>query len=190
MIVNFAERAHNHNWELDPVIRSLLDTDFYKLLMLQFIWKHYPDDPRVVLASQPHQRGPPRRHVLARGTHPPDGARAALAVSPVGTGLARRQHLLRPQRNFRARLPGMAGTRFPPIGLRESPSKTASIDLTFDGLWTETTMWELYALSILERTQDPSQHEKTARVRTRHPLCPRQNKTLEQDRAPPRRSRS
>jgi hypothetical protein len=24
------------------VIRSLLDTDFYKVLMLQFIWKHYP----------------------------------------------------------------------------------------------------------------------------------------------------
>src|ERR1039457_7576860 len=42
MIVNLAERAHNHNWELDPVTRSLLDTDFYKLLMLQFIWKHYP----------------------------------------------------------------------------------------------------------------------------------------------------
>src|SRR5436853_4119530 len=42
MIVNFARRAHNHNWELDPVTRSLLDTDFYKLLMLQFIWKHYP----------------------------------------------------------------------------------------------------------------------------------------------------
>ncbi len=42
MIVNFAERAHNHNWSLDPVTRSLLDTDFYKLLMLQFIWKHYP----------------------------------------------------------------------------------------------------------------------------------------------------
>src|ERR1700689_5952802 len=42
MIVNFAERAHNHNWALDPVTRSLLDTDFYKLLMLQFIWKHYP----------------------------------------------------------------------------------------------------------------------------------------------------
>src|ERR1039458_5509017 len=42
MIVNFAERAHNHNWDVDPVIRSLLDTDFYKLLMLQFIWKHYP----------------------------------------------------------------------------------------------------------------------------------------------------
>src|SRR6187402_1874551 len=41
MIVNFADRAHNHNWELDPIVRSLLDTDFYKLLMLQFIWKHF-----------------------------------------------------------------------------------------------------------------------------------------------------
>ena len=42
MIVNLAERAHNHNWQLDPITRSLLDTDFYKLLMLQFIWKHFP----------------------------------------------------------------------------------------------------------------------------------------------------
>ena len=42
MIVNFARRAHDHNWEMDPITRSLLDTDFYKLLMLQFIWKHFP----------------------------------------------------------------------------------------------------------------------------------------------------
>src|ERR1700733_9650685 len=43
--VNFAERAHNHNWKLDPIVRSLLDTDFYKLLMLQFIWKNFPALP-------------------------------------------------------------------------------------------------------------------------------------------------
>ena len=42
MIVNLARRAHDHNWELDPIVRSLLDTDFYKLLMLQFIWKNFP----------------------------------------------------------------------------------------------------------------------------------------------------
>jgi hypothetical protein len=35
MIVNFAEPAHNHNRELDPVVRSLLDTDFYKVLMVR-----------------------------------------------------------------------------------------------------------------------------------------------------------
>src|SRR5881227_2811539 len=42
VIVNVARRAHDHNWELDPIVRSLLDTDFYKLLMLQFIWKNFP----------------------------------------------------------------------------------------------------------------------------------------------------
>jgi nicotinate phosphoribosyltransferase len=42
MIINLAERAHNHNFEADWICRSLLDTDFYKLLMLQFIWKHFP----------------------------------------------------------------------------------------------------------------------------------------------------
>jgi hypothetical protein len=29
------QNARITNWELDPVVRSLLDTDFYKLLMLQ-----------------------------------------------------------------------------------------------------------------------------------------------------------
>jgi nicotinate phosphoribosyltransferase len=42
VIINLARRAHDHNWELDPITRSLLDIDFYKLLMLQFIWKHFP----------------------------------------------------------------------------------------------------------------------------------------------------
>jgi len=41
VIINISRRAHDHNWELDPITRSLLDTDFYKLLMLQFIWKHF-----------------------------------------------------------------------------------------------------------------------------------------------------
>ena len=65
MIVNFAERAHNHNWELDPVTRSLLDTDFYKLLMLQFIWKHYPKDAGVVFTIEPYFVGTPGGHVSA-----------------------------------------------------------------------------------------------------------------------------
>src|SRR5215469_9808387 len=51
VIVNIARRAHDHNWELDPIVRSLLDTDFYKLLMLQFIWKHFPGT-RAVFSLQ------------------------------------------------------------------------------------------------------------------------------------------
>jgi nicotinate phosphoribosyltransferase len=38
---DIARRVYNHTWKLDPIIRSLLDTDFYKLLMLQMIWGLY-----------------------------------------------------------------------------------------------------------------------------------------------------
>ena len=39
-MLDLATRAYNHNYNMDPIIRSLADTDFYKLLMLQFIWDH------------------------------------------------------------------------------------------------------------------------------------------------------
>src|SRR5689334_8770726 len=41
--LDIAQRVYNHAWKLDPIVRSLLDTDFYKLLMLQMIWARYPD---------------------------------------------------------------------------------------------------------------------------------------------------
>jgi hypothetical protein len=44
-MIDFATRAYNQSFNIDPVIRSLLDTDVYKLLMLQFVWKWYPDIP-------------------------------------------------------------------------------------------------------------------------------------------------
>ena len=44
-MMDFATRVHNHNYRLDPIIRSLLDTDFYKFLMHQFIWMLYAQVP-------------------------------------------------------------------------------------------------------------------------------------------------
>jgi nicotinate phosphoribosyltransferase len=41
--IDIAKRVYDHTWRLDPILRSLLDTDFYKLLMLQMIWGLYPD---------------------------------------------------------------------------------------------------------------------------------------------------
>lgn len=40
---DIARRVYNNTWKLDPIIRSLLDTDFYKLLMVQMIWGLYPN---------------------------------------------------------------------------------------------------------------------------------------------------
>src|ERR1700712_249506 len=42
-VTDIAKRVFDHTWKLDPIIRSLLDTDFYKLLMLQMIWGLHRD---------------------------------------------------------------------------------------------------------------------------------------------------
>src|SRR5712675_953291 len=42
-VTDIASSTYNHGWRLDPIVRSLLDTDFYKLLMLQMIREFYPD---------------------------------------------------------------------------------------------------------------------------------------------------
>jgi nicotinate phosphoribosyltransferase len=149
MIVNFAERAHNHNWELDPVTRSLLDTDFYKLLMLQFIWKHFP-----------------KTHVSFSLFNRSSAVRLAdlFAIQDLTHQL---EHV-RKLRFRKSELVWLAGNTF--YGRRGifEPAflewleqdftlsdytlsiKDGQFHLSFDGLWTETTMWELYALSILD----------------------------------------
>src|ERR687894_1271865 len=38
-----ATPVYNHTWKIDPIIRSVIDTDFYKLLMAQTIWKRHRD---------------------------------------------------------------------------------------------------------------------------------------------------
>ncbi len=149
MIVNFAERAHNHNWELDPVIRSLLDTDFYKLLMLQFIWKHFPKTqvqfslinrhPSVRMADIVHieELKVQLQHVRGRRF------RKSELVWLAGNTFYGRRGIFEPaflewlEHDFR-------------LSDYHLSVHDGQIHLTFDGLWTETTMWELYALAILD----------------------------------------
>ena len=148
MIVNFAERAHNHNWTLDPVIRSLLDTDFYKLLMLQFIWKHYPKT-RVSFA-------------LFNRT-----SSVRLADMFTTEEITEQLEHVRKLRFRKSELVWLAGNTF--YGRRgifeaaflewlENDFKLSDFSLSvrdgqfhlsFEGYWPETTMWELYALSVL-----------------------------------------
>ena len=42
-VTDIASRTYNHGWRLDPIVRSLLDTDFYKLLTQQMIREFYPE---------------------------------------------------------------------------------------------------------------------------------------------------
>ncbi len=159
MIVNFAERAHNHNWELDPVVRSLLDTDFYKLLMLQFIWKHYRKT-RVSFS------------LFNRSS----SVRLAdmFAIEEISHQL---EHVRKLQ--FRkSELVWLAGNTF--YGRRgifesaflewlerdfklsdyELAVKDGQFHLSFEGAWPETTMWELYALSVLDELRTRANMKK------------------------------
>lgn len=43
MSTDIATRAYDHTFKFDPIVRSLMDTDFYKLLMQQMILDKFPD---------------------------------------------------------------------------------------------------------------------------------------------------
>ncbi len=148
MNVNFAERAHNHNWKLDPIVRSLLDTDFYKLLMLQFIWKNFPGTRATSEVTN--------RTVKVR-----------LAERVGAAALAEQMEHVNGLRYGRSELVWLAGNTF--YGVRsifepgfldwlntefrlseyEISEHEGQLVLRFSGLWTEVTMWEIYALAIV-----------------------------------------
>jgi nicotinate phosphoribosyltransferase len=147
MIVNFAERAHNHNWELDPVTRSLLDTDFYKLLMLQFIWKNYPKTRVQFTLFNRSTSGPvdtfKNEELIAQLDHARSVRfRRSEIVWLAGNTFYGHRGIFEPdflewlERDFR-------------LADYELSVKDGRFHLTFDGLWTDTTMWELYSLSII-----------------------------------------
>jgi nicotinate phosphoribosyltransferase len=108
MNVNFAERAHNHNWKLDPIVRSLLDTDFYKLLMLQFIWKNFPG-VHVTVEVVNRTMSVRLAEQIPASAGRADGACAGAAVSPVGADLAGGQYVLWDAEHLRAGVSGVAG---------------------------------------------------------------------------------
>src|ERR1700686_4101791 len=64
-VTDIASRTYNHGWRLDPIVRSLLDTDFYKLLMQQMIREFYPNQ-RVTFSVINRSRPVRVSEVIAR----------------------------------------------------------------------------------------------------------------------------
>jgi nicotinate phosphoribosyltransferase len=159
MQVNFAERAHNHNWKLDPIVRSLLDTDFYKLLMLQFIWKNFPTT-----------------HVTSEIINRTTSVKLADQVS--AEALRQQMDHVAQLRFRKSELIWLAGNTF--YGTRsifepafldwlEHDLRLSAYEVTegtgdqhgqlilrFHGLWTEVTLWEIYALSLVSEMRTRS----------------------------------
>jgi nicotinate phosphoribosyltransferase len=148
VIINLARRAHNHNWELDPITRSLLDTDFYKLLMLQFIWKHFPRtrasfsllnrtvQVRLAEVIDIHELHEQLQHTKKLRFHKSE------LIWLAGNTFYGRRGIFEPaflewlEHDFR-------------LSDYDLSVRSGQICLTFHGLWTETTMWEIYALATV-----------------------------------------
>lgn len=144
---DIATRVYNHTWKLDPIIRSLIDTDFYKLLMLQMIWKLYPDvdatfslinrTKTVRLAEEIDERELREQLDHARSLHLSKKEMIWLA----GNTFYGRKQIFEPE--F---LNWLATFQLPEYELSK---RDGQYELNFHGRWMETTMWEIPALAII-----------------------------------------
>src|SRR5215472_5840819 len=144
---DIATRVHNHTWKLDPIIRSLLDTDFYKLLMLQMIWGLYRDvqvtfslvnrTTRVRIAEEVDEKE--LRDQL-------DHARTIRFTKKEMIWLAGNTFYGRAQIFEPEFLHWLHEFQLPEYELRHEDGQYV---LDFAGPWTHTTMWEIPALAII-----------------------------------------
>ncbi|MUZ73022.1 nicotinate phosphoribosyltransferase [Agrobacterium vitis] len=144
---DIARRVYNHAWKLDPIVRSLLDTDFYKLLMLQMIWKLYPDvDVTFTLIN---------RTTKVRIADEIDEAELRAQLDHVRTlGISKKELIWLAGNSFYGRtqifepefLAWLSAIRLPAYELSK---RDGQYELTFRGRWMETTLWEIPALAII-----------------------------------------
>ncbi len=158
MATDIATRVYNHAFRIDPAIRTLLDTDFYKLLMLQMIWKMHRErrvtfqlinrTASIRLAEIVDERALIDQLDHARTLR---FAKNELIWLAGNTFYGTRQ-IFEP--GF---MEWLAHFRLPDYELTQ---RDGQYELTFSGLWRETTMWEIPALAII--------NELRARAATRN----------------------
>lgn len=146
-MVDIATRMFNQNWKIDPIVRSILDTDFYKILMNQFIYRNTKDvvvkfklinrskDISLVdLISEQELRDQldqARKLKLSRGE----------ATWLRGNQFYGKNTMFTPE--F---IRWLEDFRLPKYNLEKN---SGNYELTFEGKWNEVSLWEIPALSIV-----------------------------------------
>ena len=146
-MVDIATRVWNHKWKIDPIVRSLIDTDFYKLLMCQSVFRNRPgtqvtfsliNRSRAVRLADLVDEGELREqldHVrslsLGRGE----------STWLRGNTFYGKRQMFRP--DF---MEWFEALRLPPYHLAR---RDGQYELTFEGPWPEVMLWEIPALAIL-----------------------------------------
>jgi nicotinate phosphoribosyltransferase len=147
MATDIATRVYNHAFRIDPAVRTLLDTDFYKLLMLQMIWKMHP---RLRATFQLINRTDSVRlaEIIDEKelTDQLDHARSLTMAKNELIWLAGNTFYGTRQIFEPAFMEYLADFRLPEY---EITKRDGQYELRFAGLWAETTMWEIPALAII-----------------------------------------
>ncbi len=146
-MIDLAKRVHDHTWKIDPIVRSLLDTDFYKLLMCQTVHKRHAD-VTVTFSLINRSKDVPLADLIDEGEliEQLDHVRTlSLSRGEItwlrGNTFYGKQFMFTPEfidwfRNF----------RMPPYHLERVGDQ---YELTFEGPWAEVMLWEVPALAIL-----------------------------------------
>jgi nicotinate phosphoribosyltransferase len=146
-MVDIATRVWNHKWKIDPIVRSLIDTDFYKLLMCQSIFRNKPDTTVVfslinrstkVRLADLVDEGELREQL--------DHVRSLSLTRGESTWL-RGNTFYGKRQMFRSDfMEWFEGLRLPAYHLEK---RDGQFELTFEGAWPEVMLWEIPALSVL-----------------------------------------
>lgn len=132
----------------DPIIKTLLDTDYYKLNMLQYIWKYHRD---VDVSWKLTNRTKSVR--LAESINFAELREQLLHVANLKF-THREIEYLRSLGTFEEDFLGFLQYGFKLSEFVFGPTQAGQIHLQFVGKWVETSMWEIYALAIINEMRN------------------------------------
>ncbi|APF35972.1 nicotinate phosphoribosyltransferase [Chelatococcus daeguensis] len=146
-MTDIATRVYNHKWKIDPIIRSLLDTDFYKLLMAQTIFRRHRDT-RVTFSILNRSKDIRLAELVEESAlrEQLDHARSLKLTRGESTWLRGNMFYGKRQMFAPEFIEWLEGFQLPAYDLRV---RDGQYELEFDGPWLETTFWEIPALAIL-----------------------------------------
>jgi nicotinate phosphoribosyltransferase len=146
-MVDIATRVWNHKWKIDPIVRSLIDTDFYKLLMCQSVFRN-KRDTQVTFSLINRSSQVPLAKLIDEGElrEQLDHIRSLSLRRNESTWLRGntfygKRQMFRP--DF---MEWFEQLRLPPYHLERVGDQ---YELTFEGAWPEVMLWEIPALAVL-----------------------------------------
>ncbi|MCH2163723.1 MAG: nicotinate phosphoribosyltransferase [Marinovum sp.] len=145
--MEIATRVWNHKWKIDPIVRSLIDTDFYKLLMCQSVFRNKPST-QVTFSLINRSKSTRLAELIDEGElrEQLDHIRS-LSLSRGESTWLRGNTFYGKRQMFRSDfMEWFENLRLPAYHLEK---RDGQYELTFEGAWPEVMLWEIPALAVL-----------------------------------------